>query len=1129
MTHRPSPVTPDLNAIVMASAGTGKTWQLVTRLLRLLLNGAAPASILAITFTRKAASEMQTRLLQRLFALARADDAELHQLLREAEAPLDAATVTRARGLYEQLLRAPRTLRTTTFHAFCQEVLRRFPLEADVPPGFELIESSGELTEAAWDALLNELAQEPDGTTAHDMEQLLNRCGGMASLRSALLGFLEHRGDWWSFTEGVEDGIAFAAQRLQEQLQVAPNQDPLVPLFDAGLERRLAEFVALMARHPGSKHEQQLAHLACARDGQLSLEQRVESLQAALLTKERKPLSRKPSQAQATKMGGEVQQERFLQLAGQLAGALLDTLGQISARDSWQVNRLWYRLGSRLLSHFQRIKGEQRLLDFTDLEWRAYRLLTQAENAHWIQYKLDQRIDHLLVDEFQDTNPTQWRMLLPLLQEMAAGNPERHRSVFLVGDAKQSIYRFRRAEPRLFAEAQGWLEAHMEAQTFPLHSSRRSAPAIIEAVNQIFTHPQFQRALRDFAPHTTHLEGVWGRVTVLPQPLPEPAPADAAQTLPLRNPLLQPRSEGEEAGALLEGRQIAAAIRQLIDPPTLIGSASQIRPLHYGDIMLLLRSRTRVAHFEAALREAGIPFIGADRGTLLESLEVRDMIALLHTLLTPYNNLTLATVLRSPLFSCSSDELAILAARTGGNWWERLAQHDDAPPRLQRAAILLRQWHTVAGQLPIHDLLDRIYNEGNVLARYEAAYPDHLRPRVRANLVRFLELALEVDSGRYPSLNHFLARLEQLRESAQDAPDEAPASGAHRVRIMTIHASKGLESPVVFLADTDSGEGRDQATFTALVDWPAGEARPESFMLVGRKGERAPLTEQLLEAESEQAHRESANLLYVALTRARQLLYVSGSPPARGNGGESWYGRIRTALDPLAASAAEQPIILERGTRPDAATAPLAPPPPPPVPLPAGLSSPVAVAPPPREIAPSRSGTNATAPGDGDEDGRIRGIALHRFLQLLGEPTAHPATPLLAQVAAELELAPNDPQLRDWYHEAQRVIDHAPFTAIFAPSAETRSYCEVPLLYRLENGMTVHGIVDRLVVGPHEVLLVDYKSHRGAAGDTLAQLADHYREQMRLYVQGASRLWPGRTIRPLLLFTTPLLLHEVVL
>jgi len=927
MSQSPSPSSPQLNATVMASAGTGKTWLLVTRLVRLLLAGARPDAVLAITFTRKAAAEMQTRLGERLFALASLDDQALAERLREMDIIPEAALLDRARRLYESLLQSRQTVRTTTFHAFCQEILLRFPLEADVPPGFELLDSGAEVANAAWAAMLAEAGREPESALASALERLLDYCNGLHGLQRALDSFLAHRGDWWAYTEAAEEPVRFALERLRQQLQIAPENDPLRDFFSEPRMRELGDFTALLAKHPNKGNDAALQALATARHSERPLLERFEACREAFLTKQNTPRARKASQAQAKKMGadGEV---HFLALHETLSQAVLTTLDQLAAHETFHACADWYQTGAHLLHHYQRIKTEQRLLDFTDLEWRAYRLLTQSDNALWVQYKLDQRIDHLLVDEFQDTNPTQWHLLLPLLQEMAASHGEKARSVFLVGDAKQSIYRFRRAEPRLFQAAHDWLTQRLDARGFPLHISWRSAPAIMACINALFgEHGPLAGSLRDFTPHDTHHRELWGEVTVLPLIATDADEETHNEVVGLRNPLERPREIALDDRYEREGRQIADTIRHLITTHTLIGPTAGARPVHFGDIMLLVRSRAHVGYYERALRDAGIPYLGAERGTLLESLEVSDMVALLELLITPYNNLSLATVLRSPLFACSDEELLLLAQRGSGNWYQRL--HDtattlasDSP--LARAARQLENWRALAGRIPIHDLLDRIFSEGNVLARYQAAFPEHLRNRAEANLVRFLELALEIDSGRYPSLSHFLYRLGELRENRDEAPDEAPVSGSsERVRIMTIHAAKGLEAPVVFLADSAAASGGDKP-FRTQVEWPASEARPQQFLLVGKQGQQPQLVRDCLEREKGEEQREAANLLYVAITRARQLLYISGVKPRRGEG-LGWYGALRQALDPLQDVPDEEPVTLGSNTMPEtAATAPMA-------------------------------------------------------------------------------------------------------------------------------------------------------------------------------------------------------------
>ncbi|GAB4290503.1 MAG: double-strand break repair helicase AddA [Thiohalomonadaceae bacterium] len=1100
-THHPS--DPAINATVMASAGTGKTWLLVTRLTRLLFEGAAPDGILAITFTRKAAAEMQTRLAERLLRLAALDEAALGDELAAMHIAPTAEARARARGLYEKLLHAARPLRTTTFHAFCQEILRRFPLEADVPPGFELIEKDGELRAAAWEALVSETAAERDGQPARDLALLLELCGGQNNVRAALDSFLAHRSDWWAFTAGHADACGYASARLRQQLQVDPDSDPRAALFTAANLAQLSDFRDLLALHATKTNEEHLALFATILADDADMAQRYAALSAVFLTQKGAPRARKENKTQAQKMGSDGE-TRFLELHQLMCTRLAEVRDALAAQQTLLLHGAWYRAGSRLLEHYQRIKEEQRLLDFTDLEWRAYRLLTATDNAHWVQYKLDQRIDHLLVDEFQDTNPTQWRLLLPLLQEMAAGTGERARSVFLVGDGKQSIYRFRRAEPRLFHAAQHWLQQHLQAEAHPLHVSYRSAPAVMACVNRVFgADGPLAGVLDAYTPHDTHHQALWGRVEVLPL-IESPETEAAPPRTTLRNPLHEPRVLVEDQRHLEEGRQIARTITTLLQEGTLIGHADAARPLRYGDVMLLVRKRTHVHAYEQALREAGIPYLGADRGTLLDSPEVDDMVRLLETLITPYNNLALAQVLRSPLFACSDDDLITLAQGQRGTWFERLLQVEAAAGTpLRRAADCLGRWHGLAGALPIHDLLDKVYSEGNVIARYEAAFPPPLRARLRANLTRFIELALEIDHGRYPSLTRFLARLGEMREQ-DEAPDEAPAeSTADRVRLLTIHAAKGLEAPVVFLADATASGGNDRA-WHAQVGWPAEAEAPQHILLVGRKDQQDAFTRQQLAEEQQAEQREAANLLYVALTRARQLLYITGCRPNRGSD-LGWYGVLQQAVaEPIESNAMPHAAAAERTTA--QTTAPLPP---------AALRQPLQVPPLAREIAPSRSVQYAGGDG-GDEDGRLRGIAIHRMLELLS--AGNDANQVRAHVAAELQRPGDDDEFIAWWQEAQDVLNAPPLRHLFDPACYREAWNEVPLQYD-HAGCTVYGLIDRLVLTDDAVVLVDYKTHRQAAAGHLSQLAAPYAAQMAWYAEGARRLWPGKTVRTLLLFT----------
>jgi len=1113
---------PHRDASVHASAGTGKTWLLVTRVLRLLLAGASADSILAVTFTRKAAAEMELRIMERLHELACAGPDKLVELLQQAGIEPESDTPQRAAQLYEAVLCSPRRLRCTTFHAFCQDLLQRFPLEAGVAPGFEVVEKTGQLEQAAYDALLAESTRAPDHPVTRALDRLATGCDSLDSAQQALRSFLAQRSDWWAWTSGKDNPPDFAVASLTAFLDIDPDADPLAGYPDDIQRARHKAFAGLLRDNtPGDG--KLAAHIEGALENEVSGREYMDVIADAWLTKTGDPRKRKSTPTQQRRLGPE-REERFLSLHKAGCAELLALRDAIARRNSLALNAAWYRTGSALLEHYQRIKREQRVFDFADLEWLACELLNRSAQASWVQYKLDARIDHLLVDEFQDTNPTQWRLLLPLLEELAAGDAGRQRSVFLVGDRKQSIYSFRRANPTLLETASGWLEQHRNARRYPLNHSRRSAQAVMECVNRVFSQADMQGLLADFEPHDTHLPDVYGYVELLPlftgtqDDDRHDIPSTAA--IELRNPLHEPRVTDAAAAYLDEGRAIAGTILRLRAAGATVQRDGKVRPLRYGDIMILLRQRTHAGACEQALREAGIPCLGASRGLLLENLEVRDLVALLTGLISPYDNLALAQALRSPLFDLDSEQLLALCDNSS-HWYARLEQlaGTGAQP-WQDIHGLLARWRLLAGQLPVHDLLDRIFHEGEVVQRYEAAFPATLQPRIRASFTRFIELALELDNGRYPSLPRFLDLLARLRESDQDQPDESAPEDSHgdRVRLMTVHAAKGLEAPVVFLADA-AIVPKDRSAWSGCVAWPDDAERPELIVLAARNSNRDSRTQQLLDARAAAQRCEDANLLYVALTRARQYLFISGSAkPNAGNTG--WYGRLENAMAACTRSGDGHPCI-SSGTRvqPDA----VIPDHEDSIPVDPALARPVRTAALDLPIAPSRLAL-ASEQSHTDVDGRERGIALHLMLDHLTRTDAAQTDALYTAIANRLQRSEDDAEMQAWWNEARETVAHPDLALLFDPARYTRAFNEAPVQY-LTGDRMVYGVVDRLVVRDDSVLVIDYKSHRHAGSTGIQQLAAGYRAQLDCYARAATRLWPQHTVRAGLLFTA---CHELV-
>lgn len=1119
---------------VQASAGSGKTYLLISRVVRLLLNGAEAGNILAITFTKKAANEMQTRLLQRLYELATCSDNELNDILLNLQLKTDDITTSRARGLYEKILRSESPVKTSTFHAFCQDLLRRFPMEANVAPGFDLLDKTTLLAEEAWQALMAE-ANANNAPLSDALTQLFKELG-LYNTKQALNNFLEHRSDWWAYTASESSeikAVPFAQAQLEKQLNIDTTIDPVAALFRADTLSLLNEFHVLLCKHDTKTNNQHsdLIYQIIDKD-KLSREQAFEYFKECFLTQSGTARARKESKAAEKKMGAEGQ-DRFLELHTLLSNQLIDINNHLAAVRTLTTSSAWYEAGQHYLNHFQKLKKEQRLLDFTDLEWQTYLLLNHSNNALWIQYKLDQRIEHLLVDEFQDTNPTQWRLLLPILEEMAASEDERQRSVFIVGDEKQSIYRFRRAEPRLFIAAEKWLKDNLNATTCPLSHSWRSSPAVINFINTLFEQDIFKALLPGFMPHSTHKTTLPGKVTLLPLVQRalnnEEEETDSNASGVLRNPLTQPREEARNEQYFNEGLAVAQKIKELIKNKTPVESNGCYQPVKYSDIIILLRSRTHVSDYERALRQTGIPYIGANRGTLLECLEINDMLDLLQWLILPFDNLSLAGILRSPLFSVSNEDLIAIKQSSKGSWWERLQHFVADNPKhatLSRAYLLLRQWQDDAASLPVHDLLDKIYSEANVLARYVSAFPDHLAQRVSANLIRFLELALEMDSGRYPSLSRFASWLNELRQMENEAPDEPVTSSDdeesdHRVRILSVHSAKGLEAPVVFLMDSANSPSNKKA-YSSLIDWPAEKEAPEYFLLTASKSNLDEFSKRCIEQQDAFEAREDANLLYVALTRAKQLLFISGSEPKNKTHG--WYEKICSAYgysskensddvvvelekDHLLAEPAQNEML--SAIKQEQIIFP--------VEVPAELTLPIEIKSTQIDISPSKQVDKSiilSIDNNVNEGNTLRGIIMHQMLNFM---TRFPNSDLATFYSAEsshIEKA----ELELWWQECDSTINKDVFNNYFNSLHYDKFYNEVPLQFMHHEKM-VYGVIDRLVIKDQHAIIIDYKTHPYVNSENISAIAQSYAQQMQLYYEGVKLLWPDYSISTTLLFT----------
>jgi ATP-dependent helicase/nuclease subunit A len=1080
-------LNPGRSVVIEACAGSGKTWLLVSRILRLLLAGAEPGEILAITFTRKAAQEMQARLLEWLRLLALQPEDEAREFLRQRALPdmeVD-ALLPRARNLLERVLTATPALTINTFHGWFLQLLQKAPLEGGAVSNFSLLDQTSALLEEAWQSFAEDMAVQQAGDTTASALRELFRDHGLFNTRALLLGFVAKRAEWWAYTAGQADPLGYALERLRLELEVDPARDVLAERQqDTVLAGWHAEYAQLLEKNTAT--DQKLAARLVDALALNDLAQRFEALWQVYFTQAGTPRVRSASPAQAKRLGANGE-ARLIELHQMVCSLLRETRDCLTAQAAYRFNCIGLRCGAALLDAYQRLKDARQMLDFTDVEWRAFQLLSRSDYAEYMQYKLDSRYSHILLDEFQDTNPLQWQVVQSWLgaYDAAGSRP----SVFLVGDPKQSIYRFRRAEPRLFQIAAASLMRDFAAARLEQDTSRRSAPAVIQAVNRVFAA---QPAFDGFRAHGWHHDAQEGAIVLLPlaegsaDPHPSPLPeGEGVNALLLRNPLEKPLQEDEDVRHDREAAKLAEKITAIVGHWQVDDEKLGPRPAAYRDIMLLVRSRTWLATYERALRAARIPYLSSRQGGLLDTLECSDLVALLEFLVTPFADLKLAQVLRSPLFGCDDTDLMLLAHGEESSWWQRLKALPEEllTQPLKLARERLASWQEIADRLPVHDLLDRIYFEGEVLQRYGMAVPQAMIAAVQANLHAFIELALNMDSGRYPSLAHFIDEVAALRRAPeQESPDEGLiGDGSDALRILTVHGAKGLEAPIVWLLDANAAP-RNESGYRILVDWPPEAVAPRHFSLLSRKAELDRAREHYVEAEAAHARRENLNLLYVAMTRAKQALIVSGC--ASGKAGDSWYQKIQAGLQDAGLDFALSPAAAAPGANMAAERV-------------RRVQDRLPVPPTGRRDASRRNAA------------RRHGIQLHALLEGLdtGRSLAE------QKEALQLRLGLDDPAFELLWAEAVELLQAPRLRRFFDPELHLSAYNE--LSYQGGNGETRR--IDRLVEFADSVWILDYKTTASKDAD-YSMLAAVYRPQMQDYQKAMASVFPGKSIRCALIF-----------
>ncbi|HWM30288.1 MAG TPA: double-strand break repair helicase AddA [Methyloceanibacter sp.] len=1126
---------PEASAWVSANAGTGKTAVLVKRTLRLLLAGSKPEAILCLTYTKNAAAEMQNRLLGVLADWATIPSEALHTQLVDllGRAP-EAAELRVAKRLFAKALEARGGLKIHTIHGFCERLLQRFPLEAQITPHFKVLDEHGaaRLKQQAYEATIARAAEGRDSALGRALAKAITYTSD-DYFRKVVETVLAKRGElarMLAYHESADDWAEAESQALKRLFDVAEEEEESLiaalagVLSDAEIDAAIAAFAAFGGTAKTDKDAERSLHEARASSG----EARMTALKPLFLTGDgdaRKQTCNKAFANDAPDIAA------LLDDAKSRYAALSEKLARLRVAEA---SGAVLAFADAIHDDYERRKRAEAVLDYDDLIAKARNLFLQTGAASWVLYKIDGGIDHILVDEAQDTNPAQWEIVQSVAEEFFSGADAsgKLRTLFAVGDEKQSIYSFQGADPARFGDVGRAFRLRAAAIEVPWHDvplnlSFRSTMPVLEAVDAVFARPQAAQGLT-FAEtiiiqHHAHRQGQAGLVELWQlESETKPDPVEA----------FEPWNEAVIGARAVDTlcRRIAAQIKRWLDEgEPLPARGRKVRP---GDILILVRRRDPfTTPMIRALKRLGINVAGADRMKLTDQLAVQDLVALADVLLMPEDDLALAVVLKSPLFNLDDAALFDVAYRRQGSLWSALKAKAKEDVRFAEAEQRLTAWLDLTDFLPPYEFFAEVLGAGGQLMRKRLL--TRLGPEAAEAIDEFLDSALGYDREDAPSLQGFIDRLradevEIKRDMDQDRDE---------VRIMTVHGAKGLEAPIVFLPDTcmtprpqgprifplpRAGEPPDEVPHLAWA--PAGHS--DLGVLAESK------------AALSQAEREEHNrLLYVAMTRASDRLYVCGWQGLRKREENCWYDLVNDGLaghfteiagaDGVTVRRMES--TQEKSVESSEAKSKLAEA----APLPGWALKPATPERTRPRFAPSRLALKDSTIEQpplgplalGDRHRFARGRLVHALLQHLPEvKPENQEKAARAFVTARGAGLPEDLK-DDILAETLAIVRDTRFAPLFQPG----SLAEVPVVAEIgegENAFEVEGQIDRLAILDGELTILDYKTNRPPP-ERPEDVAPAYIAQLAAYRAALGKLFPGRAIRAALLWTDGPKLMEI--
>ena len=1132
---------PNSSVWVGASAGTGKTKVLTDRVLRLLLptsdeRAGTPAhKILCLTFTKAAASEMALRINKTLAAWAVMSEPELADALKSLLGHHPRSDEMRAaRQLFAQVIDTPGGLKIMTLHSFCQSILGRFPLEAGINPNFSVLDEQGsrELMEQARRRAYTSASQ----NAASPLSCALNNLASTINedqFSTLLMELSKERGQLLRLL-GKNWDIDGLYTQICATLNIPAGQTP-ERIIGAHCEED--SFAAAAMREAGrvlyeskgvkdnEKADKILNWLDANHEARIAT---IETYKSAFLkTSDGLPysdlMSKKPRE----------EYPALLEAMKVEAQRLLDLKEHINKAQCALLTRDLMVLGGEIIRHYTELKQRNGVLDFDDLIALTTTLLSGADNTHkldlmpsWVLYKLDQGLDHILIDEAQDTNPEQWTIIKALAEEFFAGmgaKDEVLRTIFTVGDEKQSIYSFQRASPEEFDIMRAHFDARINAADLQwdnvnLNTSFRSTRSILEAVDMVFSQPGLNYD-PGFA-EVNHISARRGQAGLV-----ELWPLYETQTIESPDPWEPPVTiTDSRSGASLCAEAVADTIQGWIQNKEILESHG--RPIEAGDIMILVRTRTAfVNQLIRGLKTRDIPVAGHDRMVLNEQLAVQDLMALAEFSLLPSDDLTLACLLKSPLLGLSEETLYDLAVDRGGTLWNALCAEES----LTESKYYLESFIDAAHHMHPFEFLSAALarpcpadNISGLRAIKKRLGHDALDP-----VDELLNAALRYEEEHTPSLQGFI----RWQKSGQAQIKREMEEAGGQVRIMTVHGSKGLQAPIVIMPDTV----RNGRTVPGQADkrllWPH-KSGLDVPLWSPRKDMNFEIFTQAYSAMEARDDQEYRRLLYVAMTRAEERLYITGYKGSKNYIEDSWYSYIESAFkNSPSVHPLENGVLRlsnERIKDPDKAgsiaktkTAPQPPP--------EWLYKAAPVEPsPPQPLVPSRPSESepaALSPLQASDQNRFRrGNITHKLLQFLPDIPAglreETAEKFLGRYGQDLSEAIR----KDIIKECIQIMNSSEFTPLFGPG----SRAEVPITGLINGHELISGQIDRLYIDESDIWIIDYKTNRPPPQD-IKDVPAIYKNQMRAYHDTLRAIYPHHTIHCGLIWTDGPLLMPIAL